>query len=357
MKTFIVLLALMTNTAFAVSAGSIWDGEQFDLAGYQLIQDSKTSTDFYWLPKKFRIKLLSTYNEDGSLKNTPMASHSIVTRDDGGYSVYNFTLKLEQLPKSKTIDADFLLKRRFGSRAQIRGMLPACGLKFDTPKVFGPGSSTTNKITVTYGVSESIGCSQAQVPQEFPITIEAPVAMEPALSNMIKSKAGLPLPQIIFQHPSTYSDNVSLTIDAYSFWENMSKEGSIAGAYKFVEVGAKRKVKETLQTLQFRGHMKFDIKEQDPARKEEMRRHYEDIFVDILTKTYYSFQGIVAPTPEEVSVNTQNGKVGNYVSATFGMSEAEARKKDKIFISMENVNYSTIQSQLTIDLSRASQME
>lgn len=357
MKKFIVLLALMTNAAFAVSAGSIWEGEQFDLDGYQLIQDAKTKTDFYWLPKKLRIKNQSTYQADGTLINTPMASHEIVTRDDGDYSVYSFTLKLDQLPGSKAIDADFLLKRRFGTKAALRGMLPACGLKFDTPKVFGPGSSTTNKITVTFGVSESHGCSQAQVPKEIPLMIEAPVPMEPSFSKMIKSKAGLPLPQLIFHHPSTYSDDVSMTIDAVSFWENMSKDAGLSGAYKQVELGLKKKVKETLQTLSFTSQMIFDTKEQDPVRRETMRKHYEDIFVDILTKTYFHFQAITPAAHEDITVATQNGKTGNYVAATFGMSEAEAKRKDKIVLSMKNVNYSTIQSQVTIDLSRASQME
>lgn len=351
MKTLILALTLITNTAMAVSAGHIWDGEQFDLGGYQLIQDAKIKSDFYWLPKKFRIKKLSTFDTDGRLTNTPMASHAVVTKDDGEYSVYNFTLILDQLPKSKSIDADFMLKRHFGLKANLKGMLPACGLKFDSPKIFGPANSTSSKITVTFGLSESPGCTQAQVPKEFVMSVEAPIAMATALEKMMKSQAGLPLPQIIYQHPSTYSDHVSLTIDAVSFWENMSTEGQISGAYKMVELGLKQKVKETLQTMQFQGHMKFDIKEQDPTRREALRRHYEDIFVDILTKTFYTFQGINAPNPEDVSVNTQTGKVGNYVSATFGMSEAQAKRKDKIVISMENVNYSTIQSQLTIDLS------
>lgn len=349
MKPLILALALVTNTALAVSAGSIWDGEQFDLGGYQLIQDSKTKSDFYWLPKKFRIKKQSTLHEDGTVTNTPMASHAIVTKDDGDYSVYNFTLILDQLPKMKTIDADFLLKRRFGSKAELKGMLPACGLKFDTPKIFG-SSSTSNKITVTFGLSESPGCSQAQVPKEFNMTVEAPVSMEPALRTMVISKAGLPLPQIIYHHPSTYSDDVSMTIDALSFWENMSKEGGLSGSYKQVELGLKRKVKETLQTLSFTSQMVFDIKEADPVRKEAMRKHYEDIFIDILTKTYFHFQGITPAAHEDVTVATQNGKTGNYVAATFGMSEAEAKRKDKIVISMKNVNYSTIQSQLTIDI-------
>ncbi len=343
------------------SVGFLWDGGQFAVGGYVLIQDVAHKSDFYWLPKKFKIKKMAVMNNDGELENKLMANHSVIFKNGVKYSKYSFTMKVDKISDARIYDATVALRDKFGMLAALKGMLPPCGIQMGMPKLNQQvGEVATNEINgvvASYGIAES-PCNLVSAPTEFVLEITAPFdSYEPSLSQNILSGAGIALPPITFLHTAKYDDDVSLKFDTHMFYTQLKKAGEASGAYMNVGLGLKKSMQNTFQNLTSFGLMNFDIKEADPIRHEELRRHYETIFIDMLTHMLYQFEAIVPPASDDVTIATQGSNAGTYFKASIAMSEAEFTRQDTMTLHVKNTNYSTVTSQLIIDLTAAKDME
>jgi hypothetical protein len=365
MKAISLLLLLMIGSnSYAGAAASLWNGDHINLKGKMLVQDADDRSKFYWMPNKFKLKVNSQFEVDeyGNqiVKQNQAITQEFVTLENGKtYSRYNLMVKLESLSKMKLVKAMGALRRAHGFDARIVGRVPVCGISLGLPKTIGIPSTdaSPDNIQIQFGFSEDgmDDCTNLNVPTAFPITIMVPRKLEPSFGKSLVKGISPVLPTVRLAHPYKYEDKASLNIDVSKFHSMVSKGGKVSGTYKFVSGAVEAKVTKAMKQLQFIGSMKLDIQSKDP----EIKKHYMNMFSDMLKNYFYSFTASKDGTAQtdrdlskdEVTFSSGNGqKTAASVKAELAFNKQEAKEIGKISINIEDVNYGAIQSQNTISI-------
>ncbi len=340
---YIILLSLLSSSLFAASAGYIWDGANFDIEGYMLVQDSDREYDFYWLPKKYKIKS----DLDG-----PKATYSSSVINNSEYGLFTFGLKLAKPSRRLLVKAGSKLKNRFGYEAKIVGMLNICGQKLNLPSI-ASHSNSLDKLGTTYyfDMQESTDCSSLGGQKSINLTIQTPISQVEYIKNALGRGLSFPLPSITLFHPAKYKDEVSIEVDAVHAWENLNAQGGVSGSIKKIGINLKGKMNKMIERLSLMGKVEFNIRERDPTRRETIRKYYMDIFTDVMTKFFYSYSEVQTPTSDPLAMG--EGADTNIFNASLAVTKEQMEKTKNIKLDLSNFVYSSIKSYATIDLSKA----
>jgi len=365
MKKLIAILAmgLMLGEAHASAAGSLFNGDHYELQGKMMVQDADSGNDFYWIPEKFKLRSKSEIvytgsgrRRRGTLVNKQMISHSIVENENGEkFSRYDLTVKLEGLDDSTRLIAQSMLRRKHDTNARLVGRIPLCGIATGVPKSIGASGANIESIQVVFGFVEDglETCSNFNVPKSFPISIIVPEKFEPGFAQSLVNGVGAMMPTIKLAMPYKYRDKATLSIDVEKAYKFINKSGSLTGTYKAVSAGVKANVRKMIRTLSYTGSIVFDIQNPDP----KVRAHLEKTFIDIITKQFFVYTAkpdLTMPgdndstTPITFANRGGGSKSAPLVQAKFAFGEDEAREIGKINFSLENVNYGAMESHASI---------
>jgi hypothetical protein len=252
-----------------------------------------------------------------------------------------------------------------GRGAKIAGMAQVCGMGVDLPTVVGEKQTLSGgRITLGFASSDPGSCTSTHGADGFEVEMIVPFEAEPGVAQSLASGAGIPLPLVKLMHPYRYEDKAELTVDAEEFRSFFESKPAISGGISFVKLSLGAQIKEALQRLKLMGKMKLDIQSRDPLVRAQM----EKILTEALEKTFFKFipedgaaaadPGKAAPAPKRnegpIPVSFVNAKGDQSapwnVSASLDLTKATAQEVKTIRLSIEDVDYGTVQSEAEITI-------
>ena len=330
--------------------GSIWNGEQLGIDGYLIVQDADNKNEFFYLPKQYRLKSKSiqTQDENGNYtwENRQTLSHELTTLPSGEkYSVYNMKVVLSKMSKRNENRATMALRRKFGLNAKLKGQAPICGIESSIPNM-SHHDPINETIGITYSLSSVAQCNQISIPNEFSIRVMVPMYHEPAFAKSLINGAGEIFPTIRTLHPYKYTDKVSLTFNAIDMYEHFGGSAGVKGTYKNVTAQVKGQLQRMIEKFNAMGSVRFDVQNQDP----KVREYYHGVFINMLSKIFFKYLPQADATPLPGAPQISYGQNKSLIKASLALSRSEAERQGEIKLSLEDVNYGNISSQVPVSI-------
>ncbi len=356
MKTFLFSLALLLSTqaARANSLASIYNGEQYKLDGYTLVQDANSPDNFYVLPHRYQIKSETFYNrETDKYESKYGVTHHIDTDSAGArFSIYTISMTLDEPGRTEKSKASLALHRDHSSSAKIVGLAPVCGMRLDVPGAVSNTPLSPSVTLATYSIKSSSGqCDSILDTTDFSLNLRVPMEQEPGFAKMITSEVGIVLPPLELLLPYKYKDKVTLSINASNAYERMKTSAGLTGTWKVIQANVQVNTESALNQLAITGGIVMDCQNQDKTACDLFLKQAQDILNQIFLK-YIPLA--TNPEANTTPIAVQAGDKGAS-SAMFrvdlSMDKAEAQSLGTFNIDFTNSVYSSIHTQVQLDIS------
>lgn len=349
----LVLISLFcTIRANANALASIYNGDQYHLRGQFLVQDADHPNDFYILPQAYRLKHQSVYDEAaGDYKDDFGITHQVSVINNVRYSVYNMILVLEQPSEMQRMEATFLLRRKVGMNAIIKGIAPICGMRIagfeSASDSVEKGTSSPDATLIQYSIdsTEPGKCKSLVTATQFNIRIRVPLEQEPAFAANLISGVGVTLPSIELILPYKYKDHVTMTLNAHDALQQLKGSAGISGAFSVVSTQLKGSVEEMMNKLQIMGSLHVDCQNPDHSACD----HFMQQAQEIITKIFFTYLPLSTQGDTNPIVLADKEKSGSAkVKVDLAIDSQTADHIGEFKLDFSNSVYDSVQTQAQI---------
>jgi hypothetical protein len=272
MKTMLFLLAALSIKAQALTYTSVYDGEQFQLAGFSLVQSAENPAHYYVLPNQFRIKASSYYDQaKRDYVLDPGVVHQVEEVDGHEFSIYTFRFALRSPSKIDELTAGMLLKAKKPGSV-LQGMAKPCGMSLSVPGFSpeeGPGDgarmakSNPNVPYVQYSISstEAGRCNSFDsLPKDLTVTYRVPMSREPMTAQSLISGTGILIPPMTLLFPYKYTDKFSISLKKKSAMTQLQALIDLKGTVKMVTGQVRAGINKMIKNLEISGAFHQDCR-------------------------------------------------------------------------------------------------